>query len=146
MAWIEPAAVELLLRTDLSEDPYIEGFIDHVQGLAEIEVGTQDEPSAGLQAVFAEIVARKYQASLDAVTNPTGVSQESIGGYSWSRFTAVGMGLTDAEKKALRKAAGISGIWVQPITRGDQLETAGLVDVTYPDGQAVHWYSDTEAP
>jgi len=145
-AWIAPARIATLLRAELDTDEYMAEFIDHVQGLAEVEVGEQDEPSAGLKSVFAEIVARKYQATLDAETNPTGVSQESIGGYSWSRHSMVGLLLTDNEKKALRKAAGVSGMWVQPFTRGDRLETAGLVDVTYPGGQYVRWYTEEEAP
>jgi hypothetical protein len=146
-AWIAPARIATLLRTELDADEYMVEFIAHVQGLAEVEVGPQEVPvSAGLASTFAEIVTRKYQATLDAETNPTGVSQESIGGYSWSRYSVVGMMLTDAEKKALRKAAGVSGMWVQPITRGDRLETAGLVDVTYPGGLPVEWFDPSELP
>jgi hypothetical protein len=38
---------------------------------------------------------------------------------------AAGLGLTNREISQLRRAAGRTGLWVQPTSRGDHLETAG---------------------
>lgn len=130
MAWITSDAVETLLQTDLSSDAYIDDLIDHAQGLAEIEVGEQTEPvSAGLQAVLAQIVARMWRAGRGAQANPAGVSMEQTGPFmmQFPQPGAAGLGLTKAEVRLLRKAAGMLSVGVLPTTRGD-LETPHVVD------------------
>lgn len=93
-----------------------EAFIEHVQGLAEAVIGVQEEPvSARLKAVMVEIV---YRLSRAAVQNPDGVVQESIGGYSYTVGSQSGLGLSDAEKRNLRLAAGVGDLSVVSTTRG----------------------------
>jgi hypothetical protein len=127
-AWITSEIVGVLVRTDLSADTFIDDLIDHVQGLSENEIGEQADPSNGLKAVFAEIVARKWRAGRAAEMNPAGFQSDSAGPYSMSDPGAragVGLGLTDREKQDLRRAVGLGGMWLQPTSRSDRLETSG---------------------
>ena len=136
MAWITFAAVEPLVRADLSADPWIGGLIDNAQGLAEVEIGEQAEPiSTGLQAILAQIVARMWQDSMSAEANPAGMAGESIDGYSFQDRTpgTAGLGLTNREKAALKRAAGILPLTVVSTTRGN-LET-GWVDDDIADNE-----------
>lgn len=125
MAWINKSAVAVLLQTDLDEDPFIDALIDHAQGLAEIEVGEQDDPSTGLQSALAQIVARMWQAGQSAKVNPAGLQGQMAGPFNVQNPNggAAGLGLTNREKALLRKAAGKTGLWVQPTSRADDLET-----------------------
>lgn len=122
--WIEAEAVETLLQQSLASDTYIDNLIAHAQGLAEIEVGTQDTPSSGLKAILAQIVARMWQAGQSANMNPAALQGDVAGPFSYQNPNAgaAGLGLTNREKNDLRKAAGKSGLWVQPLTRGPGLE------------------------
>lgn len=117
MSWLEPADVADVYGVEIPR-----AFIDHVQALAEVCVGEQTEPiSTKLAATFVDVVYRKWLAKEQ---NPSGITQEQLGPYMYSMQGAPGLGLTDADCKRLKKAAGISGLWVQPLTRG-RLETAG---------------------
>lgn len=60
------------------------------------------------------------RAAERAMRNPGGFSAESAGDYSYQR-TGVQMGvyLTDGEIKLLRRAVKRTGLWTQPLTRGD---------------------------
>src|SRR5690606_28266626 len=108
MPWIDSDAVEPLVRTDLSSDPWIDGLIDHAQSLAENLVGEHDAPSAGLQAVLANIVARMWRAGHAATVNPAGFQSETSPEYGYSVPTGpsfvAGLGLTNQEKRDLKKA------------------------------------------
>lgn len=55
-----------------------------------------------------------------AMRNPDGFSAESDGDYSYQR-TGVepGIYLTPGEEKAIRRAMGRTGLWTQPVERGD---------------------------
>jgi hypothetical protein len=111
MSWVTPENVEAVYpNSNVSA-----AFIAHVQSLAEICVGEHDEPSAKLKAAFTDVVYRKHLAT---VNNPEAVNQETLGSYSYSMTGAPGLGLTDKDCKSLKKAAGLSGLWVQPTTRG----------------------------
>jgi len=138
MPWITIDPVEAVLQTDLSADSYILELIDHAQGLAEIEVGAQATPNAGLKSILTQIVARMWQAGQSAKMNPAGLQSETTGPFTFQNVNAgvAGLGLTNREKAQLRKAAGLTGIWVQPTSRGDHLETAPshdeLEDATDP--------------
>lgn len=124
-AWITSEPVAVLLQTDLSTDAYIDDLIDHAQHLAELEVGEQDTPNAKLKAVLAQIVARMWQAGQSAQQNPAALQSEWTGpaGYQAPRAGAAGLGLTDRERSDLRRAVGLEGgLWVQPTSRGDDLE------------------------
>jgi len=121
MAWIDPTDV-----TDVYPSATVTAdLVAHVQGLAEVEIGDQTEPvSSKLAAVMVQIV---HRFSL-AAAGDDNISQEALGPYSYTRATVSGLGLTKTEKRLLKKAAGQSTFWVQPITRsaeGKGLETAG---------------------
>lgn len=64
------------------------------------------------------------RAAERAIRNPEGFSSESAGDYSYQR-TGVqpGVYLTESEEKSIRKAIGRSGMWTQPVTRGDEYYT-----------------------
>lgn len=97
-----------------------DAFIVHVQALAEVVIGTQDDPSDGLKAVFTDVVHRKH---LSTTRNPEGLNMEVLGSYTVQHAGAPGLGLTRNEKQMLRQAVGKTGPWILPTTRGD-LETA----------------------
>lgn len=127
MAWItqEDVAAVYPAAGDANADQFA-ALIDHVEGLAEVEIGEQSAPiGRPLAAVMVQIVWRIYLAG-DTDDN---ITQEAIGGYSYTRATIAGFGLTNAEKRQLMKAAGKSSLWVQPITRGE-VAGSGLVEVT----------------
>lgn len=130
MAWITPEEVTAVFPDLATEDTdYIQALIDQVQGLAEVIIGAQATPSAGLKATMNQIVVRFWRGNKAATANPSGHQSESVEDYSYSDPTggsfsqASGLGLTDREKKALRSAVGRTGLWVQPTTRGN-VETA----------------------
>jgi hypothetical protein len=134
--WIASADVEVILHRDLSSDPYIDGLISRAQHLAELEVGTQDSPNDRLKAVLASIVARMWQAGESARMNPAGMQSETSGPFTYQDVNAgvAGLGLTNRERSDLKKAAGISGLWIQPTSRSDTdagIEVAG----EYPGGR-----------
>lgn len=123
MPWIEPDDVTAVFPTDAPT----QGLIDHVEGLAENEIGSQTEPvSNKLKAVMVQIVHRFSLASND----DDNIRQESIGSYSYTKAMQSGLGLTEREINKLHKAVGKTRLWTQPISRGDRLE------VPYdPDGR-----------
>lgn len=123
MAWIEPEAISNLLG-DTFDEGLTDFVIDHAQALAEIEIGEQDTPTSRVKAVMVGIVIRMLRSFEEARTNPSGITQEALGAYSYSVSSVAGLGLTNAEKRQLRKAAGLSQLGVVRITRGG-LETAG---------------------
>lgn len=140
MAWITSSQVGAVLRTDLSSDPYIDELITQAQGLAEVEIPAQTEPvSQALQSVLVQIVARMWRAGVAAEVNPGAFQSETTGPHTFqdTHSGSAGLGLTNREIRALKKAAGVTGLWVQPTKRGDHLETAPayddeLVDTTDP--------------
>ena len=127
MAWIEPEAISDLLG-DTFDEGLVDFTIDHAQALAEIEIGEQDEPlPRGLRAVTTQIVIRMLRSFAEARSNPEGLNQETLGAWSYSISAVAGLGLTTAEKKLLRKAAGLGpSIGVLRMTRGP-LETPGPI-------------------
>lgn len=129
MAWIDSSEVEAILRRDLADDQWIDDLIDHAQGLAETEIGEQAAPSNRLRSQFAAIVARMWQDGESARINPAGLAMEVTGPFTiqdGSPGTA-GLGLTNREKAALRRAVGKKSIGVLQTTRGD-LETPPVID------------------
>lgn len=136
-AWIDVDDVEVLLQTDLTDDEYIGATIDHAQTLAEMEVGDQDAPSKALKSTLVQIVARMWQAGQNARVNPAAMAQDVAGPFSFQspQAGAAGLGLTNREKAQLKKAVGKGDLWVQPLTRGDTLETAPIANDVLVDEQ-----------
>lgn len=147
MAWVSVEDVSAVLHIDLSSDEWILHDIEHVQGLCEVEIGTQTEPiTARLKAVAAQIVARIWRAGEMARHNPEGLQQESLGSWSGSYPPGAGLGLTNAEKRQLRKAIGLSDLGVITITRGSVLETAGYVAVVGQPEAPFPVFADEDLP
>lgn len=122
MAWITSTDVEVVLQTDLSGDAWIDGLIDHVQGLAESVIGLVDDDDVTnrLKSVFAQIVARFWRSGKAAATNPQGYETERIDDYQYQYpaggpSNVSGLGLTNREKKDLRRAAGLRPVWALTI-------------------------------
>ena len=91
-------------------------FVEHVQGLAEAVIGSQTEPvSARLKAAMVEVVYRLDRARQQ---NPDGLTQESLGAYSYTVGSQSGLGLSLADERRLRSAAGIGDLAVVSTTRG----------------------------
>ncbi len=55
-----------------------------------------------------------------SIRNPGGYSSESAGDYTYQRNSAAdGVYLTEREEAIIRRAIGRSGLWTQPVERGD---------------------------
>ncbi len=87
---------------------------------------TTDTILEGLPATVRAVVLK---AAERAMRNPDGFSAESGGDYSYQR-TGVqdGVYLTEREEKLIRRAIGRTGLWTQPVTRGDEHLTTGFVE------------------
>lgn len=152
MAWIDDTAVSALLQQDLATDPYIGGLIDHAQALAEAEIGEQTDltpPATGetpsaVQAVLAQIVARMWQAGQSARANPAALQSETTGPFTFQNPNAgaAGLGLTNRETRALRKAAGLVGVGTLPTTRGELETPAVIASTDYLDPTATDVFGD----
>jgi hypothetical protein len=70
--------------------------------------------------VPASVRAVVLRAAERAMRNPGGFSAESSGDYSYQRTgVQIGVYLSDAEIRTLRRSVKRTGLWTQPITRGD---------------------------
>lgn len=143
MAWITRADVSPILRTDLTLDEWIDGLIDYAQGLAEVEIGAQEDPTVGLRSTLAAIVARMWQDGESARVNPAGFTQETTGPFGFQDQTpgTAGLGLTNREIAALKKAVGRNTLGVISFTRGplDVGEVREYPYRTVPDDGVVNW-------
>lgn len=127
MAWITPGDVEAVYPF---ADSITQDQCDHVQALCEGVVGFQEEPvPSKLKAVVVEIAVRFWRGVKGATLSPAGFQSERTDDYQYEYPTGgpqlVGFGLTNADKKALRRAVGIPSVGVIHITRGP-LETSGV--------------------
>lgn len=107
MAWIQPSDVSGVYPAIVPS----QALCDHVQGLAEAVIGSQEEPITNrLKAVMVEIVTQFHSKSSQAAQNPTGFKQERIDDYEYVNYESsgpLGLGLTEKAKAALRLAAGL---------------------------------------
>ena len=99
--------------------------LEDASALVREEVGytVWTDPDTGIidpALVPGSVRAIVLRAAERAMRNPGGFSAESAGDYSYQR-TGVQMGvyLTEGEQRLLRRATNRSGLWTQPITRGD---------------------------
>lgn len=105
-----------------------------------------DDPTLIKAPGIVTLIARRCAER--AVRNPEGFSAETAADYSYQRNGSVGEGglfLTDKEKEDLRGSAGGNGLWVQPITRGEDFCETVWVDDQYgcdPIPYATAWDSD----
>lgn len=119
MAWITPDDVaDVYPAADLTEEQ-----IDHLQGLAEGCVGQLSEPvSRAVKSIMVDIAWRFWRGLQAADVSPEGYQRETTPEYSYEYPAAgpilTGFGLTDKECRALRRAAGVTGLGVQRVSRG----------------------------
>lgn len=101
----------------------IVALLDDASALARDVAGkTWIDPDTGdLQPVPGSVRWVVLRAAERAVRNPDGFSSETAGNYSYQR-TGVepGVYLTEGEERAIRRALGKTGLWTQPVTRGDE--------------------------
>ncbi len=98
-------------------------LLDDASALVRDEAATTwiDPITALLVAVPGSVRAVVLRAVERAVRNPQGFSAESAGDYSYQRTNVEpGVYLTDGERQIIRRAIGRTGLWTQPVTRGDE--------------------------
>lgn len=78
-----------------------------------------DEDGA-LSGVPSSIRSTCLKVAERSIRNPGGYSSESAGDYTYQRNSAAdGVYLTEREEAIIRRAIGRSGLWTQPVERGD---------------------------
>lgn len=110
--------------------------------------GVLDLPT-GVNAWRADIIKRiTLAATIRALTNPEGVTQQALGAYSETIANASpDVYLTAQERRDIQRAAGMGGIGAIAMSRG-RLETAryGPGDTRYvdvdPPGEQIPWLAD----
>lgn len=110
---------------DDSDEERAQAALDDASALIRTEAGEDwvtddDPPELDTDNLPDVIVTVCCAAARRAVTNPDGVTQESLDGYSTSyRNDSADVYLTKAERRLVRGAAGRGALWTQPTTRGD---------------------------
>jgi hypothetical protein len=123
-------------RTFTSEElPRVEALLDDVSAFVRAEAGvTWIDPETGLLLdVPASVRAVVLRVAERVMRNPQGFRSESAGDYSYQRPEAgLGLMLTEAELRIIRRAVGRTGLWTQPLTRGtDELCATLWVEDSY---------------
>lgn len=122
LATVEDVESRLARQFTVDETTRVTALLDDASALVRDEAGrTWLDVNGVLEAVPAAVRAVVLRAVERAVRNPQGFSAESAGDYSYQR-TGVEQGvyLTEQERKILRRAIGRTGLWTQPVTRGDE--------------------------
>ena len=82
--------------------------------------------------VPASVRAIVLRAAERAMRNPGGFSAESSGDYSYQRTgVQIGVYLSEGEIRTLRRAVKRTGLWTQPVTRGDCYPDVVFVEDNY---------------
>jgi hypothetical protein len=106
-----------------AEVPRAVALLDDASALARDVAGITwiDPVTDELLTVPGSVRWAVLRAAERAVRNPEGFSSESAGDYSYQR-TGVqpGVYLTEGEERAIRKSRGKTGLWTQPVTRGEE--------------------------
>jgi hypothetical protein len=101
----------------------VAGLLEDASELVRLEAGRDwvDLDTGAVVSVPGSVRAVVLRAVDRAIRNPDGFSAESDGDYSYQRTQVEpGVYLTDAERAIIRRACGRTGLWTQPITRGDE--------------------------
>ena len=96
-----------------SDEERAQAMLDDASALVRAEAGTEDwvDDDGALEDVPGVIVAVVVAVAIRAFRNPDGVRQESIGTYSVSYAdSSTAVFLTEGERRAIRRAVGMSGI------------------------------------
>lgn len=101
----------------------VEAVLDDVSALVRDEAGrTWINPETGVvEGVPASIRAVVLRIAERVMRNPQGYKAESAGDYSYQRSDADdnGIYLSERDIQIIRRALGRTGLWTQPLTRGD---------------------------
>lgn len=117
--------IEARLGRTFSGDEHtrVEALLDDASALVRDEASlTWIDPGTGLLTTVPGSIRAVVLRSVErAVRNPQGFSAESAGDYSYQRTNVEpGVYLTDSERQIIRRATGRTGLWTQPVTRGDE--------------------------
>lgn len=122
-------------RTFNSEElPRVEAVLDDASALVRMEAGqTWIDPLTGdIAAVPAPIRTIVLRVAERVMRNPQGFKSESAGDYSYQRTDGdSSLYLTDREIAMIRRALGRSGLWTQPVERGDDYCATLFVEDNY---------------
>lgn len=112
--------------------------IEDASALVREEVGytvwiDTDTGATNYALVPASVRAVVLRSAERAMRNPGGFSSESSGDYSYQRTGTQqpGVFLTDGELRILRRAVGRTGLWTQPVTRGDDYADTVFLEDSY---------------
>jgi hypothetical protein len=97
-------------------------LLDDASSLVRDEAGKDwiDPDTGGLTTVPGSIRAVVLRVVERAIRNPQGFSAEAAGDYSYQRpGVEAGIYLDERDARTIRKALGRTGLWTQPVTRGD---------------------------
>lgn len=96
-------------------------IVDDASALVRTEAGRTWVLGDGVPDVVPPTIAAiTIRIAIRAIENPEGFTTESGGDYSYSRKGVEdGVYLTEREARMVRKAAGKTGLWTQPLERGD---------------------------
>lgn len=99
------------------------GLLEDASDLVCLEAGTEwvDPDTDALLPVPGAIRGVVLRMVDRVARNPEGFSAESDGDYSYQRtqVQSGGVYLTDAERAIIRRACRRTGLWTQPLERGD---------------------------
>ena len=103
-----------------------------------------DTGATNYALVPASVKAIVLRAAERAMRNPGGFSAESSGDYSYQRTgVQIGVYLSEGEIRTLRRAVKRTGLWTQPVTRGDvYADTVFVMDQYGGDLLPVDVYSE----
>lgn len=96
--------------------------LDDASALVRAEAGRSwtDPDTGALTEVPAAIKAVTLRVAIRAIENPEGFTNESGGDYSYARKGVEdGVYLTAREERIIRRVVGRTGLWTQPLERGD---------------------------
>jgi hypothetical protein len=116
--------LEYRLGRPFREDelPRVKAVLEDASALVR-DVAYRDwiDPTSGtLTGVPNSVRAVTLKIAERAIRNPGGFSAESAGDYSFQRNGAAdGVYLSDREEQIIRRAIGKTGLWTQPVERGD---------------------------
>lgn len=100
----------------------VEAVLDDVSALVRDEAGrTWINPDTGeVEDVPASIRAVVLRIAERVMRNPQGFKSESAGDYSYQRSEDDdGIYLSERDIQIIRRALGRTGLWTQPVTRGN---------------------------
>jgi hypothetical protein len=118
-AEVDDLAARLQGGIEDDDTPRAQAALDDASTLIRAETGMDWESD-----VPEIVVTVTLWAALRTFSNPEGLSQESLASYSYSKSNpSTDVYLTAKERRLVRREAGVSGLWAQPTSRGDTLDT-----------------------